>query len=410
MRWMHKVRLYPKPSQVARLEFMLHQTRHLYNAALEQRKDGWRRHRRSISVKDQLSQLTAARSEMPQLAGVYQECEAATIRRLDIALDGFFKRVKRGETAGYPRFKSAARWRQLEFPHGDRALKVNADQSKVRIPGVGSVRLRKGRAVPAFGRAFVVEKCRHWYAVFECEREVSPLVSTGEVVGIDRGVVALVAYSDTGPQAAPRIGEGLAPRLRAAQRRVSRRKKGGSRRRAAVGILARVHEKIGNVRRDYAHKLSRQIVNGYDGIALEDLTVRNMVRSAKGTVTEPGRNVAAKSGLNRSILDAAWSTLKTLIVEKAAWAARRVVEVEARYSSQECSQCGYVAAENRRSQAEFVCVQCGFALNADWNAARVIEKRAQFGPAGSFIGSPIGVDLRSPLSPGSTGFTQHGAA
>src|ERR1700675_1215878 len=129
MRWMHKVRLYPSAAQSARLEFMLHQTRHLYNAALEQRKDGWKHHRRSISAKMQYADLTALRAEDPGFASVYQECAAATIRRLDIAMAAFFRRLKSAETPGFPRFKSASRWRQLEFPHGDRALKCNPHQS-----------------------------------------------------------------------------------------------------------------------------------------------------------------------------------------------------------------------------------------------------------------------------------------
>jgi len=118
------------------------------------------------------------------------------LHRLELAMAAFFRRVRAGQTPGYPRFKSAARWKQLEFPHGDRALKLDAAQTKVRIPGVGTVRLRKGRAVPAFGRAFVVEKNGRWYAVFECQREPEPLASTGKTIGVDRGVHVLAASSE----------------------------------------------------------------------------------------------------------------------------------------------------------------------------------------------------------------------
>src|SRR5260370_39899638 len=108
----------------------------------------------------------------------------------------FFRRIKSGEPAGYPRFKPAARWKQLEFPHGGRALKLDRAQKRVRIPGVGTVSLRKGRAIPAFGRAFVAERNGRWWAIFECGREPQALPLTGRVVGIDRGVHVLAATSD----------------------------------------------------------------------------------------------------------------------------------------------------------------------------------------------------------------------
>ena len=155
---MERVRLYPSPSQERRLRFMLHQTRHLYNALLDQRRYVWTARRRSVTTKTQYTELTALRRDDPALASVYRECEDAVLHRLDLAMQAFFRRVKRGETPGYPRFKPASRWRQIEFQHGDRALKMNNAQTKVRIPGVGTVPLRKGRSIPDFGRAFVVER------------------------------------------------------------------------------------------------------------------------------------------------------------------------------------------------------------------------------------------------------------
>jgi putative transposase len=118
------------------------------------------------------------------------------LHRLDLAFAAFFRRLRHGETPGYPRYRAAARWRQLEFPHGDRALRLNARQDRVRIPMIGTVRLRKGREIPQYGRAFVVERNGRWYAVFECERDPLPLEPTGRAVGLDRGIRALVATSD----------------------------------------------------------------------------------------------------------------------------------------------------------------------------------------------------------------------
>jgi putative transposase len=179
---------------------------------------------------------------------------------------------------------------------------------------------------------------------------------------------------------------------------VSKRKRRGKNRAKAVANLARVHEKIARQRRNYAHVVSRQLVDEYDTIVLEKLQVRNMTRSAKGTVEHPGRNVAAKAGLNRALLDAGFSMIAQLIAEKAERAARQIIYVDPHYSSQTCAQCGHVAAENR-SGIRFRCIACGHADHADVNAARVILFRAQKAPLASRVALADGQDPRTTLSP-----------
>jgi putative transposase len=159
-----RVRLYPTHRQMRRLHFLLDVTRELYNALLQERRDAYRTRGIAISTKQQYSELTALRKDDARMAAVYRECEDAALHRLDLAFAAFFRRLKRGETPGYPRFKPAARWSQLEFPHGNRALKLDASQRRLRIPGIGGVRLRKGRRVPPFGRAWIVCKNARWYA------------------------------------------------------------------------------------------------------------------------------------------------------------------------------------------------------------------------------------------------------
>jgi putative transposase len=403
---MHKVRLYPTPSQEGRLSHVLHTTRHLYNAALQERKDAYRMRGVSVSAKMQYAELTALRADDPGVKSIYRECQDAILHRLDLTFAAFFRRIKRGDTPGVPRFRAASRWKQIEFPHGDRALKLNAAQTKLRVAGVGTIAMRKGREVPAFGRAFVVEKNGCWYAVFECERDVSPLERTGAVVGLDCGITELVATSDGELIANPRHLAVGAEKSAAAGRVLAERTVRDGRGRctnwhdparvAAVKRLARVKEREANARRDALHKLSRRIVNDYDGIAVEALVIRNMVRSTKGTVDDPGRNVAAKSGLNRSIADAGWGTLVTLIREKAESAGRVVVSVDPKNTSRTCAACGHVAADSRDG-IRFVCVKCGHREHADVNAARNILQRAQLA-------------LLSALSPGSTRLKSQDAA
>jgi putative transposase len=383
-----RIRLYPTARQQEALRFMLDVTRQLYNAALQERKDAYRMRGVSISAKQQYAELTALRKPIfrldTRLAAVYRECEDAVLHRLDLAMQAFFRRCKRGETPGFPRFKPAARWKQLTFPHGDRALRFAG--GRVVVPGLGPVRLRKGRAVPPYGRAWIVEKNGRWYACFECERGVQPLPATGKIVGIDRGVHVLAATSEgelvRNGRLADKHRRVVTGHARTLDKATVKDKAGrptnwsDPKRIAAVQRLARAKEREANARLDALHKVAHRIVSSADVIGLEELNLRGMTRSAKGTIEKPGRNVAAKSGLNRALLDVGFGILRRLIGEKAERAVRRMVDVEARYSSQECSRCGMIAAKSRRRR-RFACIACGFTLHADVNAALVIRGRAQ---------------------------------
>lgn len=381
-----RIRLYPTTRQRERLRFMLDVTRELYNALLQERKDAYRLRAVRITGKQQYADLTALRKPVyridGRLAAVYRECEDAVLHRLDLAMQAFFRRIARGETPGFPRFKSRVRWAQIEFPHGDRALKFNAPQTKVIVPGIGGVRLRKGRQVPAFGRAWLVRKNARWYACFECERAATRTERASGVVGIDRGVHVLAATSDGRLFPNVRPDEQTRLRVERAQRAVSRRKRGGKNRRRAVQALARIKERVANVRLDHAHQVARQIVDSAPSvIAMEALCLRSMTRSAKGSIEQPGSSVRQKAGLNRAILDAGFGLLQRMIVAKAEEAGLAVVAVDPKCSSQECSQCGHVAKESR-ARRRYRCVRCGFSTHADVNAALVIARRAQLAPVG----------------------------
>jgi len=163
-------------------------------------------------------------------------------------------------------------------------------------------------------------------------------------------------------------------------------------------LLARAHDALRWARRDWHHKLARKLVQAYDSITLEQLKVSNMTRSARGTVENPGHNVFAKATLNRKILDAGWRQFASMLLAKAEEAGRTIVFVKAYYSSQTCAACGYVAPENRRSQASFVCGMCGHSDHADVNAAKVILQRAELPPAGSGAELSDHKDPRSELS------------
>ena len=384
---MHTVRLYPTTRQEERLRFMLDVTRQLYNALLDERRYAWTARRIVVTTSQQYKEITELRAEDQRIRAVYRECQDAVLHRLDLAFAAFFRRIRCGETPGYPRFRPASRWKQLEFPHGNRALKLlGENQDRLTVPGVGTMRLRKGRPVPPFGRAFVVVKNGRWYATFECSREPQPLPKTGKIIGVDRGVYVLAATSEGElirngrfQQRRARITKRLQRELEALTKRDERKRcvnRDDPKRIAAVRRLARAREREANCRLDALHKKALKLIRSADVIGLEKLDLRAMTRSARGAVEAPGRNVAAKRGLNRVMLDAGFGILARLIGEKAACAVREVIGVEPRYSSQTCGRCRHVSAKSRRRR-RFACVSCGFTTHVDVNAALEIRRRAQ---------------------------------
>ena len=384
-----RVRLYPTKRQRCRLEFTLDVTRELYNALLEQRRECYRRRRLVITTIQQYHEITVLRKEDgyfgSRLRAVYRECLDGALHRLDLAFTTYFNRLRSGETAGYPRYKSALRWSQIAYCHGSRALILDAGQHRLRVPGIGWIRLRRGRAVPRFGRAWLTRKNGRWYAVFECDRPRSATPALQNMVGVDRGIRVLIACSDGIKVPNPRFARRNAaviqhehalhaatlwgPDGKATNRHDRERCKAAQR-------LSRARERERNARRDYLHKCTRALVNNYAIIALEKLNVRRMTRSARGSSAQPGRNVRAKAGLNRAMLDASFGLCRSLIVAKAEEAGRRIVEVNPQYTSQTCSACSYRSPMSRRGD-RFVCVECGYSDDADVNAAKVILIRAQ---------------------------------
>ena len=267
---MERVRLYPTARQVARLTKMLDVTRQLYNAALEERIEAYRRRGVSETASMQYRELSELRAEDARVASVYRECSDAALPG-SILRCGIFSAASTWREAGV----SAVSFRE---PLGDGRIFARLARIALRRASIEGNRprswpysLRKGGPVPAFGRAMISRRGGRWYGIFECERAVASLPKTGRVVGLDRGVVAVVATSDGELFTLPASVERHRARVRGAQKRVSRRRRGGGRRASARMILARAHERLASARRDFLHKLSRALVDRYDVIALEKL-------------------------------------------------------------------------------------------------------------------------------------------
>lgn len=379
MRRAYKFLLRPTAGQVRALEACLEDTRQLYNAALEERREAWRMRKASVSFYNQDGQLKEIRKADPDGVGRWSfTCERAAIRRLDRAFQGFFRRVKAGEKAGFPRFKGRGWWDSIEWPAGNGARWDSVPHptvTRVRLQGIGNVRVHQHRAVQGTVKTVTVKReVGRWYVVLSCDDvPAEPLPETGAVVGIDMGVASFLTTSDGGHVPNPRHLAASADRLTAAQQALSRKKRGSGRRRKARNQVAKLHAKVRRTRLDHAHKTALALVRDHDLIVHEDLLVTNMTRRPK---PKPGENgayepngAAAKAGLNKSILDAGWGVFLNVLRAKAESAGRVVVEVDARHTSQRCAQCGHIASGNRVSQAEFRCLSCGHEAHADVNAA-----------------------------------------
>ena len=381
MRRSYKFLLRPTAKQQAALAGMVEDHRQLYNAALEHRKTAYQRAGVTVRYGEQSADLKHIRRADPGGQGRWSFCsQQATLRRLDKAFAAFFRRVKAGQKPGHPRFKGRGRFDTVEWPRDGDGCRwdsaAGSGQARVRLQGIGQVKVRQHRLVTGTVKTVsVTREGRRWYVVLSCDGvPAEPLPAAGAVTGIDMGVASFLTTSDGTHIPTPRYLAASAPRLTSAQRALSRCQRGSKRRCKARERVAGVHRKIRRQRLDFAHKTARKLVRDHDLIAHEALRIANMTRSAAGTPQAPGTNVAAKAGLNRSILDAGWGVFLDVLRAKAASAGRVIVEVDARRTSQRCARCGHTAAENRVSQAVFRCQSCSHTAHADQNAAENIRR------------------------------------
>lgn len=373
MRRSYKFRLRPTARQHVALQACLDDHRDLYNAALDNRRGTWKWNRESVAYGVQSAQLKEIRDLCPEQARWSFASQQATLRQLNKAFDAFFRRVKAGQTPGFPRFRAARRWDSVTWPTNGDGCRWKPDHSQVYLQGIGTLKVTTHRAVEGIVKTIQVKReGRRWFLVLSCDHvPTKPLPATGVSIGIDVGIMVFAATSEGELIDNPRHGRAGAARLAKAQQRLARKRRGSANRRAAREVVANRHRKVANQRRDFRHKLARRLVTDYDVLAVEILTVKNMSRSASGTLENPGTNVAQKRGLNRSILDAGWAQFRSILTDKAEEAGRKVVVVNPHHTSQTCAECAHVEAANR-VKAKFCCRRCGHTDHADVNAARNI--------------------------------------
>jgi len=297
-----------------------------------------------------------------------------TLKTLDRAFKDCFD--KRQPNKRFPVFKKKGMRDSFRYPQG---FKLNNNQ--IFLPKIGWVSFFKSRKIEGEAKNVTVSRRgKHWYISIQTQYEVAdPIHPSKETVGIDVGISQFASLSSNEHLQGKNATKKYAKILSKYQRRLARKQKFSSNWKKEKSKIGKIHTKVADTRNDRLHWISNKITTTYETIYLEKLPILNMVRSAKGTVESPGKNVSAKSGLNKAILDQGWGEFARQLEYKNKWKGGNVQYVDPKYTSQECRKCHYTSRENRESQSKFLCKQCGHAENADINASYNVKEKGRSG-------------------------------
>lgn len=344
-------RIYPTSHQVHLLEATLDECRWLYNHFLEERKNAWEQDEGSLNYHAQAIRIPMLKAERPSLNSVYSQVLQNVAVRVDLAFKAFFRRVKAGEKPGYPRFRGKGWYDSFTYPQ----LGFKTGERSVTLSKMGEVKTILHR--PIEGEINTCNIRRHstgkWYVSFSCEVTDVPLPESGEMVGIDVGLTSFATLSTSEKIDNPRFFRTDEKALAKAQRKMSKFEKGTPERNKARKVVSHIHERIANRRSNFAHQLSRRIVNRFGTIAVEDIKTNRMVHN---------------HCLSKSILDASWGQFDSYLAYKAASAGRRYIAVNPAYTTQDCSGCGHrqIVALSERI---YHCPCCNLTIDRDHNAS-----------------------------------------
>lgn len=351
----YKFRLYPSKAQVKVLNQTLEQCRWVYNQILAYRKDSWEKEQKSISHFDTIKLLPDMKIEVPELKQVYSQTLQEVCKRVDLAYQAFFRRVKSKDSkAGYPRFKGYGRYDSFTYPQSG----FEIIDGKLHLSKIGDIPIKQHRLIIGTIKTCTVRRTStgKWFACFSCILpEPEKVTALEPAVGIDMGLESFATLSDGSKIENPRFFKTDQKALAKSQRKLSKQEKGTLERAKARKVVAHIHERIANRRNDFCHQQSRKIVNQFNTIAFEDLSINDMLKD--------GYRV-----MNRNIADVAWGQFLDFLTYKAEEAGKQAVKVNPAYTSQTCSQCG-----NRHklelSDRTYRCPNCGLEMDRDLNAA-----------------------------------------
>ena len=366
-----------------KINSVLNDCKELYNAALQNRKEAWGTHKKSITWVDQSKELTEIRKDWEEREGsIERRVQMGVLKRIDKSFQGFFRRVKKNENPGYPRYKSIKNYRSIEiFQPRPQMIRVNKDNTKaiINIKGIPKIKVRLSRKLPNTENlvTLIITKKASGLWVSMCFKiEKEELEKKENAVGIDVGVSKRLTLS-TGEYLEKRVVDRTREKkLRAL---INKAIKGSNNRKKKVNILSRESERNARRNLQYCHEITSQLVKDFGRIAVEDININKLLNSNK-----EGKN------LNRLISDQTWGIIRNQLQYKAEWAGREFVKVDPKYTSQICHKCGLIGI---RDNKKFTCYTCMLDTDADYNASINILRRA-FGPIGGYVRSSAGNSSR----------------
>lgn len=354
-----KYRIYPSTAQETQLNQQLELCRWVYNKTLETRKNAYEQDGVSMSYYDTKKMLPIWKEEKPALKRVHSMVLQDVTMRVELAYQAFFRRVKAGEEPGYPRFKGYGRYDSMCYPQYGNGVKLVGNQ--LNLSKLGSVKVKLHRELCGTPKTVCIRRSStgKWFVCFACECEPQRLPDEPKRIGVDVGTAHFATLSNGEKVKNPRFFKRDANELAKAQRRLEKVAKGTPARTKRKKVVARIHERIANKRSDFAHKLSRQWVNTYGVIVLEDLNIIGMMEE---------HTIVFGNKLNKSIADVAWHQLAQFTAYKAADAGRLCLQVDPRNTSKMCSRCRSLVPKTLADRVHN-CPHCGLVLDRDHNAA-----------------------------------------
>jgi putative transposase len=350
MKTAYKFRLYPNKQQEAQLDLTLETCRHLYNTALADRKNCYGQEGLSRSYEDQAATLTLEKKE-GRWQGVFSQCLQDALKRADKSFKNFFRRVKAGDKPGYPRFKGEGWYKSFTYPQAGFKL----EGSKLTLSKIGSIRVFAHRPIEGKIKTCTIKKDNlgHWFAIFVSELPDPTSVEPQSAIGVDVGLKQLITLSNGAGVKYPRHYIQAEKKLQAAQRDLSRKKKGSANRRKAKIKVAKIHQRVENLRNEFLHIVSHELVESFDLIVFENLNISGMLKNHH---------------LSKHIQDHSWGKLIQFTQSKAAKAGKVVELVNAAYTSQKCSGCGFNVPKTLADRVHR-CPSCGLEMDRDLNAS-----------------------------------------
>jgi len=379
-----KIRLYPNNNQKQIIAVQIGGTRYIYNRMLALKIFAYKKFGKNISKFELIKHTTKLkkRDRTLWLKDIDSQALQQSISNMDTAYKNFFRRVKQGTAVGFPKFKSKHHSRQsFQYPQ---RVKLNNKKNKIFLLKVGWVKM-KGWRKEFDGKIKTVtvsyENYQYHASILidiEEDKVLKPCNNINKAIGLDVGVALVVADSDGNMHKPLDLTREL-HKLRTRTQQLSRKKKGSNNRVKAKAKLAKINLKIANKRKDFLHKLSLQYAENQGIVVVEDLKIKNMTKSAKGTKEKPGKSVKAKSGLNRVIRQQSWGMFFEFLEYKLKERGGKLIKIDPKFTSQTCPKCGHISKNNRKSQSKFVCKSCGFSENADVVGAKNILVRGIHG-------------------------------